>query len=83
MSFEREKTDENIDRKYEDSYNIDFMMMRKQYITLNNKTGKFRENPKKLVFIQARTQGLLVANWRCITGSVDILTKRGQIVYKH
>ena len=46
MSFEREKTDENIDRKYEDSYNTNFMMMRKQYMTLRKKTGKFGENPK-------------------------------------
>ena len=49
MSFEGEKTDENIDRKYEDSCNIDFMMMRKSYMTLSKKTGKFGENPKKLI----------------------------------
>ena len=64
MSFEREKTDENIDRKYEDSYNIDFMMMRKQYMTLSKKPEKFGENPKKLVSTWARTQGLLAANWQ-------------------
>ena len=29
MRFKRGKTDENIDRKYEDSYNIDFMKMGK------------------------------------------------------
>ena len=63
MSFEREKTDENIDRKYEDSHNIDFMMMRKQYMTLSQKTRKFRENPKKLVSTQAQTWGLLAMNW--------------------
>ena len=46
-NFEREKTDENINRKYENSYNIDIIMMRKSYVTLSQKFGKFGENPKK------------------------------------
>ena len=45
--------DKNIDKKYENSYNIDMMMMRKQYMTLSQKLGKFGEILKKLVSTQA------------------------------
>ena len=81
MSFEREKTDENIDRKYEDSHNIDFMMMRKQYTTLSKTPGKFGENPKKLVWLEPRVSWLRTGY--CFTDSVEIIVQRREIIYNH
>ena len=63
-SFERKKRDENIDKKYENSYNIDIMMMRKKLITLSHKIGKFGEIPKKPIVPWARTWDLLAVNWQ-------------------
>ena len=83
MSFEREKTDENIDRKYENSYNTDFMMMRKYYMTLHKKTGKFGENTKNWYLPGLEPEISWLRTSSCFTRSLGSVHRMAIIIYKH